>query len=387
MYPNENVDDKLTEAINAIGGSSVVGRYSINEKDFVNAIGQHHFRGTSKLVRVPKTVFSEISRALATKFMKRSSGQASGLASAVPTRKYNDVCPTCFAKTYNIGKHVVGVDISGNVKVIKKLETLAETPTKGEDTGADGAKEKDEKSAETQSPTAAQYSIDCVFRPFSTANAMAKCIRAFAKNKGTVARPLGLLHDKKEDFYKLLLQFYHDLCVHMDAEFKCQKVYSPCYIIGDIHGNLEDILTIEKSVWPLMPIVGPNFVFLGDYVDRGQWGMECALYVAAIKMLCPGKVTMMRGNHEVRSLQKHYSYLKECIIKYGEEYGLKIFELTNRIFDRLPVCSVVDDAIFCAHGGLPFSAKTLDQIVAVKKNIREPEQESDIAWEILWSGR
>jgi len=44
---------------------------------------------------------------------------------------------------------------------------------------------------------------------------------------------------------------------------------------------------------------------------------------------------MLRGNHEVRSLQKHYSYLKECVIKYGEEYGLKIFELSNRIFDKL----------------------------------------------------
>lgn len=96
---------------------------------------------------------------------------------------------------------------------------------------------------------------------------------------------------------------------------------------------------------------------------------------------------MLRGNHEVRSLNARYSYKKECIIKYGEAFGLKIWELTNRVFDRLPCCAVVDDAIFCAHGGIPHpeSASKLEQISFVQRNIREPEDESSIVWEILWS--
>lgn len=65
--------------------------------------------------------------------------------------------------------------------------------------------------------------------------------------------------------------------------------------------------------------------------------------------------------------------------------GLKVFELTNRIYDQLPVCGLVDDAIYCAHGGLPKSAKTVEQIVEVKRDLRDPEKESNIAWEILWS--
>ena len=75
--------------------------------------------------------------------------------------------------------------------------------------------------------------------------------------------------------------------------------YSPCYIIGDIHGNIEDLLSMSKTLWPTMPCVGSSFLFLGDYVDRGQWGLECALYLVAFKVLCPNKVTMLRGNHEV----------------------------------------------------------------------------------------
>src|SRR5699024_9105844 len=69
----------------------------------------------------------------------------------------------------------------------------------------------------------------------------------------------------------------------------------------------------------------------------------------------------------------------------GELFGLKIWELSNRMFDKLPVCALVDDAIFCAHGGIPHAAKTLQQIAAVNRKIREPEEESDIVWEILWS--
>ncbi len=142
---------------------------------------------------------------------------------------------------------------------------------------------------------------------------------------------------------------------------------------------------MERTLWPLAPVMGAGCLFLGDYVDRGVWSLECTLYIAALKLLAPNRITMLRGNHEERTTQKHYSYLKECVQKYGEEMGLKVWELTNRIYDQLPVCGLVDDAIYCAHGGLPKSAKTVEQIVEVKRDIRNPEKESDIAWEILWS--
>lgn len=143
---------------------------------------------------------------------------------------------------------------------------------------------------------------------------------------------------------------------------------------------------MERTLWPLMPAAVPaSVVFLGDYVDRGQWGLECAIYVASFKILCPNRVTMLRGNHEVRNLQKHYSYYNECIRKYGELYGLKIWELTNRLFDKLPVCALVDESIFCAHGGIPHTASVDDIIASVPRELPEPEEQSDIAWEILWS--
>ena len=97
------------------------------------------------------------------------------------------------------------------------------------------------------------------------------------------------------------------------------------------------------------------------------------------------QITLLRGNHEVRALQQQYSYRAECMNKYGTEYGPKIFEITNRMFDSLPICAVVDDAIFCAHGGIPKAALTLEEIGTVPVEMDNPFQQSTIAWEILWS--
>ena len=103
-------------------------------------------------------------------------------------------------------------------------------------------------------------------------------------------------------------------------------------------------------------------------------------------MIAPEKVTMLRGNHEIRAIQSTYSYHRECLSKYGDEVGEKIWQLTNRIFDTLPLCAVIDGAVFCAHGGIPRSATTLEEIAAsLPPSIPEPMTESQVAWEILWS--
>ncbi len=87
----------------------------------------------------------------------------------------------------------------------------------------------------------------------------------------------------------------------------------------------------------------------------------------------------------MRALQANYSYKRECTSKYGEEVGLKIWETTNQIFDKLPVAAVVDDAIYCAHGGIPRSAATIAALNALRKELPNPEVDAAAAWEILWS--
>ena len=168
------------------------------------------------------------------------------------------------------------------------------------------------QSTDQQGPTTAQqYSVECVFHADSAANSVIKLVREFNDHKGTTTRPRGLLQDKAEDLWKLVIVLHQQIDTLLEEESKCQKAFAPCYVVGDIHGNLEDLFSLERTLWKSMPCVGANYLFLGDYVDRGKWGLECALYLVAFKVLCPNHVIMLRGNHEVRSLQQNYSYKRE----------------------------------------------------------------------------
>lgn len=170
-----------------------------------------------------------------------------------------------------------------------------------------------------------------------------------------------------------------------------KKVNSPVYVLGDIHGNLMDLMTFERVLWAKGPCEGGNFLFLGDYVDRGKDSMECILYLFAMKIANTAKFSLLRGNHEVRSLQESMTYKKEVMKKLSRggklhDFAKEMWEMFNEVFDSMPVCAVIDDSIFCAHGGIPgISATKLEQLMRIPKNMPDPENESPPAWEMLWN--
>lgn len=120
-------------------------------------------------------------------------------------------------------------------------------------------------------------------------------------------------------------------------------------------------------------------------MDRGKWSLECAVYVLSLKVLFPHKVTLLRGNHEIRDLQIKYSFQLECTSKYDDDDGMAIWKLLNQVFDRLPVAAILDDTIYCAHGGIPRSAPTIAEIANQPLDIPSPGEDNPIVWEIVWS--
>ena len=161
---------------------------------------------------------------------------------------------------------------------------------------------------------------------------------------------------------------------------------SPVYIFGDIHGNFRDLMIYDHLFWKTAPKgIAANCLFLGDYVDRGDYSVECLLYLLCMKNLMPNKIHLIRGNHEDRSVQKMYTFQRECVSKFGAQQGATLWELFNEVLDCMPLCAIVDEQVFTAHGGIPSCVSRVEELYNIAPDLPQPNLMSKPAWEMLWN--
>eukprot|EP01125_Pyxidicula_operculata_P010599 TRINITY_DN3489_c0_g1_i2.p1 TRINITY_DN3489_c0_g1~~TRINITY_DN3489_c0_g1_i2.p1 ORF type:complete len:180 (+),score=20.72 TRINITY_DN3489_c0_g1_i2:17-556(+) len=139
-----------------------------------------------------------------------------------------------------------------------------------------------------------------------------------------------------------------------EKEQNVQPISTPVIFVGDIHGQWYDLMEIFKIAKGYPP--DKTFLFLGDYVDRGYYSVESVSLVVAYKVRYPDKVFLIRGNHESRQITQVYGFYDECLRKYSTPSVWKHF---TDLFDYLPLTVLVDDKIFCVHGGLSPTINTL----------------------------
>jgi len=154
------------------------------------------------------------------------------------------------------------------------------------------------------------------------------------------------------------------------------KIKAPIKIIGDIHGQYSDLLRFfDNGGYP----PESNYLFLGDYVDRGQKSLETICLLMAYKVKFPQNLFLLRGNHESAHINRLYGFYDEC----KKKYSCKLWKIFSECFNCLPVAAVIDNKIFCIHGGLSPEFEYLDQI----KNISRPTEvpESGLLCDLLWS--
>jgi len=163
----------------------------------------------------------------------------------------------------------------------------------------------------------------------------------------------------------------------LEKESNVQPVTCPVTVAGDVHGQFYDVLELFRiSGRP----PDTNFLFLGDYVDRGYYSVETVSLIAALKVRYKDKVTILRGNHESRQITQVYGFYDECMRKYGSANVWKYF---TDAFDFLPLTALVGDKIFCDHGGLSPQVSDLDSIQQIDR-IQEVPHEGMMC-DLLWS--
>jgi len=100
------------------------------------------------------------------------------------------------------------------------------------------------------------------------------------------------------------------------------------------------------------PSESNTYVFDGDFVDRGPKGCEVVLTLLVWKLIYPENIHMLRGNHEVPSVNEYYGFMHELKDKYRGD-GDRLREAFNSLFTQLPLGAVVADRILVVHGGIP----------------------------------
>ncbi|CAF2989315.1 unnamed protein product [Rotaria sp. Silwood2] len=149
-----------------------------------------------------------------------------------------------------------------------------------------------------------------------------------------------------------------------------------CTIVGDIHGQYYDLLTIFELGGSLDQ---QPYVFLGDYVDRGSFSCECLFLLLALKITYPRSFFLLRGNHESRQMTEVFTYKRECKVKYSTD----LWHESMSLFDCLPICGIIDDRFLCMHGGISPYVKSLHDITQINR-FQELPSEGPLC-DLMWS--
>jgi serine/threonine-protein phosphatase PP1 catalytic subunit len=195
-----------------------------------------------------------------------------------------------------------------------------------------------------------------------------------------IERLLAVRGKQTQESVDLLESEIRALTLQSAAVFMQQPILleleAPIKIVGDIHGQYYDLLRLfENGGFP----PDANYLFLGDYVDRGKQSLETICLLLAYKIKYPENFFLLRGNHECASINRVYGFYDEC----KRRYSVKLWKAFTDCFNCLPIAAIVDDKIFCVHGGLSPEHYSMDQLRRVVRPSDVPD--SGIVCDLLWS--
>lgn len=281
-------------------------------------------------------------------------------------------------KEFEIGTHAIKLSRSGAIQDIKPVDKVAH----GKSVSM-GNQERFMRFASLQ-----------YYDEKTPVNELLRALQYFANASQTSSKaalqkkPLSWGSYDMNKFMTLLVNTCEACQKILEKEPRMLQLCSPVYVLGDLHGNYHDLNVYEQVFWSLGLSLSPcSLLFLGDYVDRGFYGVEVVAYLFAQKVKNPTKMFLLRGNHEVRNIQRNFTFYQECLRKFGEEQYHSIWNTINRVFDVMPLAAVVDSKLFCCHGGIPppWLCPRIEHINSIPCPLVDVEEESLLAWDIMWN--
>ncbi|KAG8387417.1 hypothetical protein BUALT_Bualt02G0019300 [Buddleja alternifolia] len=182
-----------------------------------------------------------------------------------------------------------------------------------------------------------------------------------------------------------------DLCDGAERIFSSEpsvlQLKAPIKIFGDLHGQFGDLMRLFDeygSPSTAGDIAYIDYLFLGDYVDRGQHSLETITLLLALKVEHPHQIHLIRGNHEAADINALFGFRIECIERMGERDGIWTWHRINRLFNWLPLAALIEKKIICMHGGIGRSINHIEQIESIQRPI-PMEAGSIVLMDLLWS--
>ncbi|MFH4973388.1 hypothetical protein AB6A40_000097 [Gnathostoma spinigerum] len=155
------------------------------------------------------------------------------------------------------------------------------------------------------------------------------------------------------------------------------EINAPVRVCGDIHGQYADLLRLfDKGTFPPFN----NYLFLGDYVDRGRQSLETICLLFAYKIKYKENFFMLRGNHECSAINRVYGFFEECNRRYE---SVRLWQVFQDVFNSMPLTAVIAGRILCMHGGLSPQLESLEQLKQIVRPIDPPNPSVHI--DLLWA--
>ncbi|KAI0147660.1 Serine/threonine-protein phosphatase PP1 [Xylariaceae sp. FL1272] len=185
-------------------------------------------------------------------------------------------------------------------------------------------------------------------------------------------------HPRKED--QLSEEVIRYLCTKAKDLLLSQpsllELQAPITIVGDLRGYHDSLLrTFEIN----KPPPENKFLFLGGYTQLTRQGIEVMCLCLAYKIKYPDTFFLLRGNRECGPVTRIRGLYDEC----KNRYTVSLWKAFGQVFDVLPLAAVIDDRVFCVHGGLSPELESMEQIRGIERPVHVPDH--GLVCDLLWS--